>query len=158
MTHEPVNAHSAALELPTFGRLLRLLGRALRLSCPNCGKGPVLQHWLKMRVRCGTCGIRLERGEHDYFAGSMLLNFCLTGLLLMIGVVVLIVTTKPDIEWSVLEYGGPVAMLALPLILFPFTKLLWLAADIAMRPVSPEELEWHRSAEAEFSTVQGGPK
>jgi hypothetical protein len=44
-------------------------------------------------------------------------------------------------------------MLLLPAFLFPFSKLLWLAADIAMRPVSPEELEGHRSADATFSTT-----
>jgi uncharacterized protein (DUF983 family) len=152
MKQDEVNAHSAGLELPTPGRLFRLLGRGLRLRCPNCGKGPVLAHWLKLHVRCGTCGVRLERGEHDYFMGSMLLNFCLTGVLLLVGIATLILATKPDIDWDTLEWAAPLAMVTLPLLLFPFTKLLWLAADIAMRPLSAEELEWHRAAEAQFST------
>lgn len=143
---------TAGLELPSVGRTLRLLGRAMVLHCPNCGKGPVLQNWLKLRVRCGSCGIRMERGEHDYFAGSMLLNFCLTGVLLLVGLAVLIITQSPNVPWDALEWAGPVAMIALPFLLFPFTKLLWLAADIAMRPVTAGELEWHREAAADYST------
>ena len=160
MKRNEIDTHTAGLELPTPGRLVRLLGRALLLRCPNCGKGPVLRHWLKVHVRCGTCGIRLERGEHDYFMGSMLLNFSLTGVLLLIGIAALILSTKPDIDWDLLEWAGPVAMVTLPFLLFPFTKLLWLGADIAMRPVTPEELEWHRSTDAEFSSsgTRGGTR
>lgn len=155
MAPDQMHTH-AGLELPTVGRTLRLLGRALLLRCPNCGEGPVLQHWLKARVRCGHCGMRLERGEHDYFMGSLLLNFCLTGVILLVGVAVLMLATSPDVPWDTLEWAGPLAMILLPLFLFPFTKLLWLAADIAMRPVSPEEMEWHREAGDRFSTGRDG--
>jgi hypothetical protein len=27
---------------------------------------------------------------------------------------------------------------------YAFSKAIWLAADLIFRPVSPEELEWHR--------------
>src|SRR5512132_2593997 len=71
------------LEVPGPRQAARLFGRALRLRCPNCGGGPVLQNWLKLRVRCGQCGLRLERGEHDYFIGSMMILFVLTGSVLL---------------------------------------------------------------------------
>jgi uncharacterized protein (DUF983 family) len=146
------------LELPTLGRTLRLLGRALRLRCPNCGKGRVLQHWFKLRVRCGTCGLRLERGEHDYFTGSMLLNYCLAGVIVLGALAIILIARWPEIPWSLIQYGSPVVIIVLPFLLFPFSKLLWLAADIAIRPVTLEELEWHRSAEEEFSTHHGTPR
>lgn len=155
---DEMNTQHAGLELPTFGRTLRLLGRGLALHCPNCGKGPVLRNWFKLQVRCGNCGIRLERGEHDYFMGSLLLNFCLTGLLLLVGIATLILATKPNVDWDVLEWAAPLAMLVLPALLFPFTKLLWLAADLSIRPVTPAELEWHRTTNATFSTTSGGDR
>jgi uncharacterized protein (DUF983 family) len=133
---------------------LRFLGRALRLRCPNCGGGPVLQHWLKLRVRCGACGLRLERGEHDYFVGSLMINFIVTGTLLLVTIAVLLVWLYPDVPWNALQYGGPLAMIAAPFVIFPFSKLLWLAFDLMFRPVSPEELEWHRTADSAFSTDQ----
>ena len=42
------------LVFPSFRRTLVLFGRAFALRCPHCGKGPVLQHWLKLRVKCGA--------------------------------------------------------------------------------------------------------
>jgi uncharacterized protein (DUF983 family) len=142
----------AGLVLPRLGIALRLIGRGLLLRCPNCGKGPVLKHWLKLRERCGTCGLRLERGEHDYFVGSMLLNFCLAGVLFLLTLAVIMIASWPDVPWDTLQILLPLLIIVVPLVLFPFSKLLWLAADIAMRPVHPEELEWHRDAGAAFST------
>jgi uncharacterized protein (DUF983 family) len=141
------------LQIPTPRDAARRFGRALLLRCPNCGKGPVLKSWLKLQVRCGSCGIRLERGEHDYFMGSMMLNFVMTGGLLLVAIYILLVTNgATDRTWDLLQWGGPVAMLVLPFVLFPWSKLIWLAFDIMLRPVTEQELEWHRAAASEWST------
>lgn len=112
---------------------LRLLGRGLVLRCPNCGKGPVLKHWFKLQDRCGHCHIQLERGEHDYFMGSLLLNYSLTGLILVVTIFAFVLS-RSEIPWTLLQWGAPAAVVILPAILFPFTKLLWLAADLIFRP------------------------
>ena len=130
----------------------RLLGRALRLRCPNCGRGPVLRHWLKLHVRCGTCGIRLERGEHDYFVGSIFILFTLAGILVLGTLVVTLLVSWPAVPWDLLQYGLPLMMLVAMPALFPFAKLVWLAFDLMLRPVSPEELEWHRETDERFSS------
>jgi uncharacterized protein (DUF983 family) len=148
----------AELEIPTLGRMLRLIGRAARLRCPNCGSGPVLRHWLEIRDRCGHCGIRLERGEHDYFAGSILLNYCLAGVIAIVALLVLLIASWPTVPWNTIRWVAPLTIVALPFLLFPFSKLLWLAADIAIRPVTDAELEWHRSATREFSTDERLPR
>jgi uncharacterized protein (DUF983 family) len=144
---------ATGLQVPTVRDAARRFGRALRLRCPNCGKGPVLKNWLKLHVRCGSCGIRTERGEHDYFMGSMMLNFVMTGGLLLLAIYTLLITKgATDSTWDLLQWGGPVAMIVLPFVLFPFSKLVWLAFDIMLRPVTPAELEWHRTAASEWST------
>jgi uncharacterized protein (DUF983 family) len=141
------------LQVPTPRDAARRFGRALLLRCPNCGGGPILKHWLKLRVRCGNCGLRTERGEHDYFMGSMMLNFVMTGGLLLVAIYTLLITNgATDSTWDMLQWGGPVAMVVLPFVLFPFSKLVWLAFDIMLRPVTEQELEWHRSAASEWST------
>ena len=144
------------LELPTLGRTLRLFGRASVLRCPNCGKGPVLRHWLKLRVKCGTCGLRLERGEHDAFTGSMFILFTLVGLAAYLAIVVALLATATT-PWDLLQYGLPVLVLVLLVVLFPFSKLIWLAFDLMLRPVTATELEWHRAARDEFDTVRSAP-
>ena len=139
------------LEVPTLGRTLRLFGRALRLRCPNCGGGPVLAHWLKLRVKCGTCGLRLQRGEHDTFMGSVFILFTLMGLLAYAVITVALVATDAT-PWGLIETLLPVVVALSALFFFPFSKLLWLAFDLTLRPVTAQELEWHRSTESEFST------
>jgi hypothetical protein len=42
--------------------------------------------------------------------------------------------------------------------MYSISKLLWLAFDLMLRPVTPEELEWHRSAKTEFSTGLPEPR
>ena len=151
MQHEEMDSRSG-LELASLRQTLRLFGRAAVLHCPNCGGGPVMQSWLKLRVRCGGCGVRLERGEHYYFMGSLMLNYIITGTLLLVVLGVTLVAMWPEVPWDLFQYGGPVAMIVLPFVLFPFTKLLWLAFDLMLRPMNPDELDWHRSEEREWST------
>ena len=52
--------------------------RAASLHCPRCGGGDILRSWLKMRERCPTCGLALERGEQsDFWIGAYVFNLCL---------------------------------------------------------------------------------
>lgn len=157
MSNEEMDSRSG-LELASARHALRLVGRALTLRCPNCGAGHVLRHWLKLNVRCANCGMRLERGEHDYFVGSLMLNYVITGTLLLITLAVVLIATWPDVPWDAFQYGGPIAMVVLPFVLFPFTKLIWLAFDLMLRPMNPEELEWHRTADSEWSTERNAPR
>ena len=140
------------LRLASASEIARLLGRALILRCPNCGKGPVLEHWFKLRVRCGNCGLRLERGEHDYLSGSILFSYALVTLVFAITLVTVLVSTWPNVPWEILGWGLPLLIAVLVVALFPFSKLIWLAFDLMLRPVTPEELEWHRDSDEEYST------
>lgn len=137
------------LELPSFGRTLRLFGRAFTLRCPNCGKGPVLENMLKLRVKCGNCGMRMQRGEHDSFLGAIFVLFTLVGLANYALLLVTLAVTKTT-PWDLLQYGLPVVTLVLLVLLYPFAKLAWLAFDLMLRPMSAEELAWHRQSEVEF--------
>jgi uncharacterized protein (DUF983 family) len=159
-TSHPEMETRSGLQLAAPRQAARLLGRALTLHCPNCGRGPVLQHWLKMRVRCGNCGLRLERGEHDYFLGSLMFNFVLAGLLFLLSLLVILLVTWPDVPWDTLEIVLPILIVVAPVALFPFSKLVWLAFDLMLRPLTPEELEWHRTAASAWSSeydVEGEP-
>jgi uncharacterized protein (DUF983 family) len=148
-----VEPHSATeLKLAGPREIARLFRRAATLRCPNCGGRGALRHWLKLQVRCPTCGLRIERGEHDYFVGSMLFNFMIGGALFIGILLAVIVATWPEVPWDALQYGAPVLIIAVPFVLFPFSKLLWLAFDLMLRPVSAEEMAWHDAADSEWST------
>ena len=122
----------------------RLIGRAMGLRCPNCCGGPVLRHWFRMRERCGKCGLRIERGEHDYWIGSMMFNLVLSELIFAAVFVVILVAAWPNVPWDTMQWAAPLMMLAAPAVLFPFSKLIWLAFDLMLRPMTAAELEWHQ--------------
>lgn len=90
------------------------------------------------------CGLVLDRGESDYFLGAYLLNLVavelvLTGVLTAIGL-----ATAPDVPWSWLTYGGAAFTLVAAVACYPLTKVLWLAFDVVLRPVTREEIELGR--------------
>jgi len=97
-------------------------------------------HWFKMRPRCGNCGLAIERGERDYFIGSMLFNLVVSEMLFAVGFIMTLLVTWPNVPWDTLQWAAPLAMAAAPFVLFPFSKLAWLGFDILLRPVTPDEL------------------
>lgn len=136
------------LVVPRVRDLLRLFWRAVRLRCPYCGGKPVLRSWFVLRERCPACGLRMERGEReDYFLGGILFNLFLAELLFAVLFTGVVVALWPDVPWDGLEYGIAVAMVAAPIALYPVSKLLWLAFDLALRPVTPAEMAWHHENE-----------
>ena len=121
-------------------RAIALFARALRLRCPNCGKGRLFTSWFRMRPRCPVCGIAVERGEEGYQVGSYMFNIIAAELVfaaVFIGVVVL---TWPTPPWTLLQYGGVALMVIAPFIFFPFSKTLFLAFDLFFRPAGRDGL------------------
>lgn len=142
--HEPVPVTERTTEtplvVPSLGRTLHIMGRALRLRCPHCGKGKVLDGWAHVRERCSACGFRFERSSDHYFAGAMLTNIIIAELIFVAALVVTLRVTWPEVPWDLLQYGGAAAMIILPIALYPFSKVTWLAADVLIRPATSDEL------------------
>lgn len=115
------------------------LARALRLSCPNCGKSGQLKSWLKVKSSCENCGLRFDRGEHDYFIGAYTINLIVAELIVVIAFVIVMLVTWPDVPWDGMMWGlVPLALLA-PVATLPFARSLWLALDLVFRPGEPTD-------------------
>jgi uncharacterized protein (DUF983 family) len=121
-------------------RLVVMLSRALVLRCPNCGSRGLLRNWLHLHERCPMCGLRVEREGSDYMAGSLMFNIVLAEMIFAVVFVAYLLIAWPHPNWDVLEIAAPIGMAAAPFVLFPFSKLVWLAADLALRPADPREL------------------
>ncbi len=91
-----------------------------------------------MRERCPACGLALERGESsDFWMGAYVFNLAI-GELLAIGIpIVWIVVTLPNPRWTLIEIVAAILAVVLPCLFFPFSRTLWLAWDLAFRPVEP---------------------
>lgn len=121
-------------------RIFVMLGRALALRCPNCGARGLLRNWFRMNERCPVCGLRIEREGSDYMAGSLMFNIVLAEMIFVAAFVVYLLVAWPNPNWNMLEIAAPVGMAVAPFLLFPFSKLVWLAADLALRPAHAKEL------------------
>ena len=121
-----------------------MIVRAMLRRCPNCGGRGIFAGYTTLRERCPQCGLRLQRGESDYFIGAYLLNLVAVELLFAGVLAAIFIATYPATPWALLQWGGLVLMLAGAVLCYPFSKSIWLAADLIFRPVSPEELAWHR--------------
>lgn len=66
-------------------------------------------------------------------------NIALAEGVFVIVLIVTLVATWPRVPWTLLQYGAPAAMVLAPIILYPFSRLVWLAFDLMLRPVVPND-------------------
>ncbi len=125
---------------PSLGRML---WRGVRRKCPRCGTGRIFEAWFRMVPRCPTCGLVFER-ESDFWLGAYVVNLAVTEGLLIVALLVYVFRAVSDpttpsapvlVAALVFAVGSPVAF-------FPFSRTIWAAIDLAMRPVA-EEAERH---------------
>jgi len=133
MNEKPVARR--ALVRPPF---LSTVRNALRLRCPNCRQGVVLERWPnKILPRCAVCGLSYHR-ESGYYIGGMIVTYGLT--LLVVIPVFLLSILLPDIK-GLSDYWRFAAwiLFAIPLSLFfmPYAYSLWLSVDFWMEPWKP---------------------
>lgn len=115
-------------------RLTTLLGRALRLRCPNCGRGRFFTGWFSPLKRCPACAQPLDRSEDGYYLGALLLNFIGAELTVTIVGLGVLIFTWPRTPWDLLRYGTAALALTLPFVTYPFSKTVWLAIDLYIQP------------------------
>jgi uncharacterized protein (DUF983 family) len=132
------------LPRPSIGRMFL---RGLLLSCPWCGGRGMLATYFKLKPRCPTCGLRTERGEEDFFLGAMVWNIAFAEGLLTVVLLSIGIATAPDVPWDALLYGGVAMMIVAPILFYPVSKTLWMATELLFRPLTREELEWHRTSD-----------
>jgi uncharacterized protein (DUF983 family) len=126
-----------------MSRALRLFGRAFARRCPACGGGALFRNYFELRPACPSCGLRLER-EEGYFLGAMLLNLLVAEGLFVVGVAVVLLRTWPTPPWTLLTYGSAAAVVLFPIVLYPFSKTVWLALDLLVQPPRADEREARR--------------
>ncbi len=113
--------------------------RALLLHCPECGGGGLFRRWLLLQPRCGRCGLRTDRANPDHFVGAYLVNLIAAELLFAVAFAIWLLTVWPDVPWGRIEVILVIAMLVAPLLLYPFTRTIWLAADLIFDPPSARD-------------------
>jgi uncharacterized protein (DUF983 family) len=115
-----------------------LLTRGITKRCPLCGGGDLFTGWFTMRERCPRCDFPLDRVE-GHWLGSLGVNTIVSFGALFATVVAGVVIFYPDIPVLGLMVAVVVVGLVVPLLFFPFSRTIWSAIDLAMRPVEPDD-------------------
>jgi uncharacterized protein (DUF983 family) len=113
--------------------------RALRLRCPHCGGRPIFVTWSHLLPNCPVCGLGLERGEEGYWLGAYFFNLMAVETVFSVWVVAFLVWTWPSPPWQLFQITTIVLMVVFPIIFFPFSKTLFLAFDLLVRPATDED-------------------
>ncbi|MFI5239454.1 MAG: DUF983 domain-containing protein [Gemmatimonadales bacterium] len=132
------------LVMPRMRDIARQFARAFLLRCPNCGARKLSKHWFVLVSQCPSCGMRIDRGEaDDNLLGGMLFNITLAELLFALVLLLVMTVMWPNVPWAGVEYTLVIAMIAAPIILYPVSRLMWLALDLLLRPPDATEMAWH---------------
>ncbi len=92
-----------------------------------------------MVERCPSCRLQFER-ENDFFLGAYVINLAVTEGLLLVALFAYVfraVSEPATPSAPVLVVAVVLAVLG-PLAFFPFSRTVWAAVDLAMRPVPME--------------------
>lgn len=119
--------------------VLSHLTRAMRRRCPHCGGGPIFTSWSRLLPVCPVCGLGLERGEHGYWLGAYFFNLMAVETVFSVWVVGFLVETWPSPPWELFQVTTVALMVIVPLAFFPFSKTLFLAFDLLVRPPGDED-------------------
>ena len=121
-----------------------MLGRAVLRRCPRCGAGDIFESWWKMKERCPKCNLLFEgRPEEGHFLGAITINIGLTAGILLLGIwlyVIVMAVSDGDAPsvWFVVATSAILAVI-MPALFYPFTKTIWVAAEIIMNRFDPNK-------------------
>lgn len=116
-----------------------MFGRGLTKRCPVCGHGRLFKRWVNMVEDCPRCRLHFERIE-GHWIGAVAMNTVVSFGLLLVTIVVGLVLSLPDPKAAPLLIAALGVALVTPIAFYPFSKTLWTAIDVSMRPLEPGEV------------------
>jgi hypothetical protein len=87
--------------------------------------------------------------------GAYILNLFASGTVLMIVLATVFVRTWPNPPYALLQWLGPLLMLLTPLILYPFSKMVFVAIDLSMHPEAAPDVLVHGDVKGERRDERG---
>ena len=109
-----------------MARFLKLVGRALLLRCPVCGKGPLFSGLFRVPDKCPICDAPFAR-EPGFFLGSIYINYGLTALIAAVSYPILMFNNI--VEEPLLTIGSLAFVVIFPILFFRHARSLWIGFD-----------------------------
>lgn len=128
-----------------------MLGRALARRCLRCGTGRVFVSFFTLADHCPRCDLPIER-EEGYWVGALIINLAAAigayAVFLLGGIALF----WPEPPWTVLLVGGVSVMALLPVVGYPWSKMLWWWLDVSfVHPPGPDWTRWEDDVRAPHS-------
>jgi hypothetical protein len=99
----------------------------------------VFVSWSHLVPNCPVCGLGFERGEQGYWLGAYFFNLMAVETVFSVWVVGFLLWTWPTPPWDLFQATTIVLMLVVPFAFFPYSKTLFLAFDLWVRPPTEED-------------------
>ena len=117
-----------------------MLARGAMKRCPLCGGGGLFTRWFQMLPRCPGCGHHFER-EEGFFLGAYAINLGITEGLVLLAIIpsILLAADDPDTSIVPILAAAVVAAVVSPLVFYPFSRTIWAAVDLLLRPSDSRE-------------------
>lgn len=91
-----------------------------------------------MLPECPTCGLVFGRIP-GHWLGSWFLNICVVQLVVVGILSIGVAATWPEPPMWVIGGATAVSALVVPFLFFPYSRTLWSAIDLAMRPLDYDD-------------------
>jgi uncharacterized protein (DUF983 family) len=130
-----------SVQATTTASPARMILRGAAKRCASCGQGHLFTGWFRMAPNCPACGYRFER-EEGFFLGAYVMNLVIAQLLVVLLAIVptiVLLARDPDAGLLPVFAGGVVGAVLAPLVFYPFSKTLWVAMELIMRPADAVE-------------------
>lgn len=114
------------------------IGRALRRRCPVCASSAISRHPAHVDTVCPDCGLDLNRQDGSLVGAVGLNTIAAFGVLLVI-IVAGFVWTRGEASVTRILIPALVASLAVPLLFYARSRLLWVAFELMFWPLAAGE-------------------
>jgi uncharacterized protein (DUF983 family) len=132
-----------------------MLLRGFFRRCPMCGgRGAFFTGWYKKADCCQTCGLEWRRGDVGYELGAAAMIVIITFGPLMLILGAMVALTWPDVAVVPMFVVLVVLAIALPLLLYGSSYIMWQGVDLMMR--EPTSLDY-RSVDPPVPTPDADP-
>lgn len=92
-----------------------------------------MRRWFGLEERCPSCGLSTDRGDGSW-VGALGLNTIASFSLLFFGLLAAFLAWWPEAPPLWLSGAAVGVALVVPVLALPFSRLVWLAVELALRP------------------------
>lgn len=117
----------------------RIFFRGFTKRCPVCGHGHLFRRWFRMVPQCPGCGLTFHRIDGQW-SGDVGVNTIVSFGVLLVVLMGGVLLTWPDPPMVAIGITAIAVAVVVPVAFLPFSKTVWLAADLVMRPLEPGEV------------------